>query len=58
MNGAAAALLSTEISVEEFMLNIKNTRKMLSRHADYPRAHSPVVWGGHFYTNGNIDTNI
>jgi hypothetical protein len=52
MNGAAATLLATENSVEEFMLNVKNTRKMLSRHADYPRAHSPVVWGDIFTQMG------
>jgi hypothetical protein len=48
MNTAAATLLATDTSVREFMVNAKDTRKMLSRHADYPRAHSPVVWGDIF----------
>lgn len=48
MNEAAASLIGTDTSIREFMLNVKDTRKMLSRHADYPRAHSPVVWGDIF----------
>lgn len=54
MNESAATLLATENSVREFMLNVKDSRKMLSRHADYPRAHSPVVWGDLFTQMGML----
>jgi hypothetical protein len=60
MNEAAATLIGTDTSVREFVLNVKATRKMLSRHADYPRAHSPVVWGDIFIQKGILiqESNI